>query len=77
MLKWQCRQIWMAKGPSGPRVVRERILILPAGNIHKPEGTHSRKWGPGGDAYEHPPTARCSSKETPGGVLPTLPPRAK
>ncbi len=48
MLEWQCRQILMATGPSGPRVGREQILILPAGINRPAEVTRFRKWGTGG-----------------------------
>ena len=48
MLAWQCRQILMAKGPSGPRVGRKPILILPAGINYPAEVTRFRKWGSGG-----------------------------
>ena len=38
-------QILMAKGPSGPRIGRKQILILPAGVYQKPEVARSRKNG--------------------------------
>ena len=47
MLGHKRLQIWMEAGPSGPRVGRKQILILPAGNIHKPKGTCPRKQGSG------------------------------
>ncbi len=37
MLASKRLQILMAKGPSGPRVGGKQILILPAGDIHKPQ----------------------------------------
>ena len=54
MLEWQCRQILMATGPSGPRIEREQNLILPAGKYLRSKGTHLRKWGPGGNDCERP-----------------------
>ena len=41
-------QILMAKGPSGPRIGRKQVLILPAGDYTKAKGTHPRKKGAGG-----------------------------
>ena len=57
-------QILLAERPCGLRVGRKQVLILPAGVYQKLEVTRPRKMGvQGGDAYEHPPLARCSSKE--------------
>ena len=47
-------QILMEKGPSGPRIGRKQVLILPAGDYPKANGTHPRKSGVWGKAaYEH------------------------
>ena len=35
------------RGPSGPRVERKQILILPAETNCLTKGTHPRKWGTG------------------------------
>ena len=57
MIESQCRQIWVATGPSGPRVGRKPVLILPAGINCPAEVIRFRKWGTGGKVTM---SARCA-----------------
>ena len=57
-------QILMAKGPSGPRIGRKQVLILPAGDYTKAKGTHPRKKGAGGKVTM---SARCAKALTGSG----------
>ena len=62
------------QGPSGPGWKHwQALLALRAGNFAELFRSGPRKWGPGKGDYEH----EVLIGAVPGGVLVTLPPRAK
>lgn len=54
MLKAKNLLILMEEGPSGPRVGRKQILILPAGNYGQTKVARPRKMGSRGGDLERP-----------------------
>ena len=66
-------KFYTAPGPSGPEGIKTRNRTLRAGNFAEGRRGILRKWGSGGG----PAGAVRRPRDTPGGVLPPLPPRAK
>ena len=72
-MKWNRPKFCTASGPGGPEEIKPRNRILRAGTFAEEYRDNPRKRGSGGGSAG----AVRRPRDTPGGVLPPLPPRAK